>query len=72
LPTRWTHLIEKESLRFKELEHVRTDKPGNFFGTCSKPQLLWLKRDEPNFVPQPIPSRKTRVAFIETHISHEF
>jgi hypothetical protein len=22
LPTRWTHLIDKESLRFKELEHV--------------------------------------------------
>jgi hypothetical protein len=40
-------------------------KPGNIFGTCSKPQLFWLKRDEPNFVPKPVP-------FIETHPSHEF
>ena len=30
-------------------------KPGNIFGTCSKPQLFWLKRDEPNFVPKPVP-----------------
>jgi hypothetical protein len=35
LPTRWTHLIDKESLRFKELEHVGSNKPVNFFGTSS-------------------------------------
>jgi len=35
LPTRWTRLIDKESLRFKELEHVGLEKPVNFFGTRS-------------------------------------
>jgi len=35
LPTRWTHLIDKESLRFKELEHVGSKKPVNFFRTYS-------------------------------------
>ena len=31
LPTRWTHLIDKESLRFKELEHVGLKKAGQLF-----------------------------------------
>ena len=35
LPTRWTHQIDKEQLRFKELEHVGSKKPVNFFGTSS-------------------------------------
>jgi hypothetical protein len=31
LPTRWTHLIDKEQLRFKELEHVGLEKAGQLF-----------------------------------------
>ena len=31
LPTRWTHLIDKESLRFKELEHVLIEKVEQVF-----------------------------------------
>ena len=31
----WTHLIEKVLLKFKELEHVKTEKPSKFFGTSS-------------------------------------
>ncbi len=34
LPYTWNHVIEKESLNFKELEHVRIEKVCNFFGTC--------------------------------------
>ena len=30
-PITWTHMIEKESLRFKELEHVKLEKAGQFF-----------------------------------------
>jgi len=35
LPYTWNHVIERVSLRFKDLEHV-PKKPSNFFGTCSK------------------------------------
>jgi hypothetical protein len=31
LPTRWTYLIEKESLRVKELEHVGIEKVEQLF-----------------------------------------
>jgi hypothetical protein len=31
LPSTWTHVIEKESLKFKELEHVRIEKAGQLF-----------------------------------------
>ena len=31
LPYRWTHLIEKEPLRFKELEHVLIEKVEQLF-----------------------------------------
>ncbi len=34
LPQMWNHVIEKVSLRFKDLKHV-PKKPSNFFGTCS-------------------------------------
>jgi hypothetical protein len=30
-PIRWNHLIEKESIRFKELEHVGIEKVGQLF-----------------------------------------
>ena len=30
-PIRWNHLIEKELLRFKELEHVLIEKVGQLF-----------------------------------------
>ncbi len=30
-PIRWNHLIEKESLRFKELEHVLIEKVEQLF-----------------------------------------
>ena len=30
-PIRWNHLIEKESLKFKELEHVLIEKVGQLF-----------------------------------------
>jgi hypothetical protein len=30
-PIRWNHLIEKESLRFKELEHVLIEKVDQLF-----------------------------------------
>jgi hypothetical protein len=30
-PTRWIHLIEKESLKFKELEHVLIEKADQLF-----------------------------------------
>jgi hypothetical protein len=31
LPYRWNHPIEKESLRFKELEHVGLEKAEQLF-----------------------------------------
>ncbi len=31
LPYTWNHVIEKESLRFKELEHVRIEKVEQLF-----------------------------------------
>jgi hypothetical protein len=31
----WNHMIEKESLKFKVLEHGLIEKVGNFFGTCA-------------------------------------
>jgi hypothetical protein len=31
LSTRWTYLIEKEALKFKELEDVRTENTGQLF-----------------------------------------
>jgi len=31
-PIRWNHLIGKETLRFKELEHVLIEKAGRLFG----------------------------------------
>jgi hypothetical protein len=37
LPIRWKHLIEKETLKFKELEHVLIEKAGQLFGTGSRP-----------------------------------
>jgi hypothetical protein len=30
-PAGWTHPIEKESLEFKELEHVKIEKAGQLF-----------------------------------------
>ncbi|QBR72081.1 hypothetical protein CU048_13300 [Beijerinckiaceae bacterium] len=30
-PIRWNHLIEKESLKFNELEHVLIEKVGQLF-----------------------------------------
>ena len=30
-PIRWNHLIERESLKFKELEHVLIEKAGQLF-----------------------------------------
>ena len=27
----WNHVIEKESLKFKELEHVKLEKAGQLF-----------------------------------------
>ncbi|QBR70352.1 hypothetical protein CU048_02625 [Beijerinckiaceae bacterium] len=30
-PIRWNHLIEKESLKFNELEHVPIEKVGQLF-----------------------------------------
>jgi len=38
------HLIEKKSLRFKELEHVLIGKVGQLFGTCSGQGLGSRKR----------------------------
>jgi hypothetical protein len=34
LPIMWSHVIEKETLKIKELVHV-TKKSSNFFVTCS-------------------------------------
>jgi hypothetical protein len=31
LPYRWNHVIEKESLKFKELEHVLAEKVEQLF-----------------------------------------
>ncbi len=35
-PIRWNHLIEKESLRFKDLEHVLIEKVDQLFRN-----MLW-------------------------------
>jgi hypothetical protein len=35
-PIRWNHLIEEESLRFKELVHAGSEKAGHFFRN-----MLW-------------------------------
>ena len=31
LPSTWNHVIDKESLKFKELEHVRLEKAEQLF-----------------------------------------
>jgi hypothetical protein len=36
-PIRWNHLIEKESLRFKESEHVLIEKVGQLFRNMLSP-----------------------------------
>jgi hypothetical protein len=36
-PIRWNHLIEKESLRFKEVEHVGLEKVGQLFRNMLQP-----------------------------------
>jgi hypothetical protein len=32
---KWNHLIDKDSLKIKELEHVLSEKVEQLFGTCS-------------------------------------
>jgi len=44
LPARWTHLIEKEALRVKELEHSRVEKSNYFFETCSRDGCFKINR----------------------------
>ena len=34
LPSTWTHVIDKDSLKIKELEHVLIEKIRNFLGSC--------------------------------------
>jgi hypothetical protein len=31
VPSKWNHLIDKDSLKFKELEHVRIEKVEQLF-----------------------------------------
>ncbi|QBR70886.1 hypothetical protein CU048_05880 [Beijerinckiaceae bacterium] len=47
-PIRWNHLIEKETLKFNEWEHVLIEKSVNFFGTCSRHGHLCGSADEAN------------------------
>ena len=40
LPYAWNHLIEKESLKFKEWEHVKREKACQFFRDMLKPTAM--------------------------------
>jgi hypothetical protein len=42
-PIRWTHLIEKESLGFKELEHVLIEKVEQLFRNMLSKNSLWRR-----------------------------
>ena len=41
MPYAWNYVIEKESLKFKALEHVLIEKADQLFGTCSSHSLFF-------------------------------
>ena len=41
MPYTWNYVIEKESLKFKALEHVLIEKADQLFGTCSSHSLFF-------------------------------
>ncbi len=41
MPYAWNYVIEKESLKFKGLEHVLIERADQLFGTCSSHSLFF-------------------------------
>jgi hypothetical protein len=61
-PIRWNHLIEKESLRFKELEHVPNEKVDQFFRNMLRSCAFFLINAHESLI---APLRQQRVHSIK-------